>query len=242
MGYASFDLRDLRVSSWGVMRSVSVNVTNTSQRAGSTVVQVYVHDVTSAQYRPDQELKGFARVHLEAGKTCAVTIDLDERAFAVYDARAGSWFVEDGDFEIRVGASSTDIRDRITVAVVGAGKASPGAAFAGSIANRSEFEDLLGHDIPTPAATLPYTRESLIADLRQTALGRALRKGLLRVISAKMGAGEDAANAATLTAFAESTPLRAIAMASGGRVSLRMVDTIIRVLNMGVRPDRELHS
>lgn len=239
LGYASFDMRDLRVSSWGSMQSVSVNVTNTSHRAGSTVAQIYVHDVKSTQYRPEQELKGFARVHLEAGQTSAATIDLDERAFAIYDARAGAWVVEAGDFEIRVGASSTDIRQRLTVAVGGAAKVSPGAAFAGSIANRTEFEDLLGHEISTPAATLPYTRETLIADLHQTALGRVLRKGLLRVISAKMGAGDDDASAATTTAFAEGTPLRAIAMASGGRVSLRVLDAIIGVLNVGVRPDRE---
>ena len=54
-----------------------------------------------------------------------------------------------------------------------------------------------------------------------------------------MGVGDDDANAATTTALAEGAPLRAIAMASGGRVSLRMVDAIIRVLNVGVRPDRE---
>ncbi|PKQ16324.1 MAG: glycosyl hydrolase, partial [Actinobacteria bacterium HGW-Actinobacteria-8] len=169
----------------------------------------------------------------------AATIDLDERAFAIYDARAGAWVVEAGEFEIRVGASSTDIRERLTVAVGGTAKVSPGAAFAGSIANRSEFEDLLGHEIPTPAATLPYTRETLIADLHQTALGRILRKGLLRVISAKMGASDT--NAATTAVFAESTPLRAIAMASGGRVSLRAVDAMIRILNMGVR-ERVAHA
>src|SRR5660398_106258 len=190
------------------MQSVSVNVTNTSHRAGSTVAQIYVHDVRSTQYRPEHELKGFARVHLEAGQTSAATIDLDQRAFAIYDARAGAWVVEAGDFEIRVGASSTDIRERLTVAVSGTAKVSPGAAFAGSIANRTEFEDMLGHDIPTPAATLPYTRETLIADLHQTALGRVFREGLLRVISAKMGANEADANAATAAAFAESTPLR----------------------------------
>jgi beta-glucosidase len=239
LGYGSFDIRDVRVSSWGSRHSVSVNVTNTSQRAGSTVVQLYVHDVKSTQYRPEQELKGFARVHLKAGETSAVTIDLDERSFAIYDARAGAWVVEAGEFEIRVGASSTDIRERITVAVDGTARVSPGAAFTGSIANRSEFEDLLGHEIPTPAATLPYTRETLIADLHQTALGRVLRKALLRVISAKMGASDADANAATTAAFAESTPLRAIAMASGGRVSLRVVDAMIRVLNVGVRPDHE---
>ena len=239
LGYSSFDMRETRVSPWGRTHSVSVNVTNTSARAGNTVVQVYVHDVKSTPYRPEQELKGFAKVHLEAGETQAVTVDLDERAFALYDVRARAWLVEAGEFEIRVGASSTDIRERVTIALEGRSTISPGAAFAGSIASHAEFEDMLGHAIPMPAATLPYTRETLIGDLHQTALGRVLRRILFKVISAKMGASADGANAATEAAFADSAPLRAVAMASGGRVSLRMVDGVVRLLNLG---SRRVHS
>ncbi|WP_291379298.1 glycoside hydrolase family 3 C-terminal domain-containing protein [Demequina sp.] len=240
LGYASFDFGAPHVSPAGRGHSVSVEVTNTSGRAGSTVVQVYVRDVKSTLYRPDQELKGFARVHLEARQTRTVTIDLDERALAAYDARAGAWVVEEGEFEIRVGASSADIRECATLTVQSTATVSPGAAFSGSIASRAEFEDMLGHLIPTPAATLPYTRETLISDLHQTALGRLLRRILLRLISAKMGTSADGANAVTETAFAESTPLRAVAMASGGRVSLRVVDAVVRLLNFGSRRTRAL--
>ncbi len=238
LGYTSFDFRDLHVSSSGRTHSVSVDVTNTSRRAGSAVVQVYVRDMKSTLYRPKHELKGFARVHLAAGATQTVTVDLDERAFAVYDARAGAWVVEEGDFEIRVGASSVDIRECSTITVQSTTKVCPGAAFAGSIANRTEFEDMLGHDIPPPAATLPFTRETLISDLGQTALGRVLRKTLIRVITARMGSGADDANAATVTALAQGIPLRALAMASGGRMSLRMLDAMVRLLNLGVRRER----
>src|SRR5690606_25300484 len=104
---------------------------------------------------------------------------------------------------------------------------------AGSIASRAEFEDMLGNAIPLPAATLPYTRETLIGDLHQTALGRVLRRALLKLISAKMGVNADGPDAVTETAFIESTPLRAMAAASGGRISLRAVDLVIRMLNVG---------
>ncbi len=101
LGYATFALRDLRVSTWGGIHSVSVNVTNTSARAGSTVVQVYVHHLKSTRYQPEQQLKGFARVLVEPGETRAVTIDLDERAFATYDAASAAWVVEQGELNAR---------------------------------------------------------------------------------------------------------------------------------------------
>lgn len=237
LGYATFSMHDIRVSSWGSVHSVSVDVTNTSERDGSTVVQVYVHDVKSTHCRPDQQLKGFARVHVEAGKTRAVTIDLEERAFAFYDTTSSDWVVEKGEFEIRVGASSTDIAQRLMVTVDGRDDVPAGAAFSGSIASRDEFEDMLGHPIPIPAATLPYTRETLIADLHQTTLGRVVRALMLRVMMRSMGTGGDDPNAETNVAFAENTPLRALSMASEGRVSLRAVDALIRLLNVGHRSD-----
>lgn len=235
LGYATFTIRDLRVSTWGKVRSVSVNVENTSARAGSTVVQVYVHHLKSTRYQPEQQLKGFARVFVEPGHTRAVTIDLDERAFATYETMSAAWVVERGDVELRVGASSTDISERLVVSVAGEAHLPPGAAFSGSIASRAEFEDMLGHSIPTPATTVPFTRETLVSDLHQSALGRVVRSLLLRMVSRSMGTDKDDPNAATNAAFADSMPLRAIAMASSGRVSLRAVDVLIRVLNVAMR-------
>lgn len=96
---------------------VAVTVTNTGERAGHEVVQVYVADPASAVFRPDQELKGFAVVALEPGASRRVTIDLDARAFSYWSA--DRWLLEGGEFEIRVGASSRDVRARATVTLSG---------------------------------------------------------------------------------------------------------------------------
>lgn len=88
---------------------VSVTLTNTGRRSGAEVVQVYVTDVSSTLRRPPQELKGFAKVHLEAGGTHTVTITLDRRAFAAWDAATNGWIVEPGSFVVRVARSSRDI-------------------------------------------------------------------------------------------------------------------------------------
>jgi beta-glucosidase len=95
--------------------NVTLTVRNTGGRVGSEVVQLYVHDEASTLSRPRQELKGFAKVTLEPGQSQTVSLTLGMRAFAAYDDVRGHWVAEAGRFEVRLGASSTDIRQRAWV-------------------------------------------------------------------------------------------------------------------------------
>lgn len=112
LSYTRFELSDLRVEQAGQQPPVALEVTlkNTGARAGSEVVQVYIHDAQSTYRRPEQELKGLARVHLEPGAEQRVRIALDDQAFAYYVTHLGRFAVESGRFELRVGFSSRDIR------------------------------------------------------------------------------------------------------------------------------------
>jgi beta-glucosidase len=92
-----------------------IPVTNTGTRAGTEVVQCYVHDAVASVARPEQELRAFAKVALGPGQSTTVVIGLDRRAFAFWDPDPHDWVAEPGEYEIRVGASSRDIR---AVAVV----------------------------------------------------------------------------------------------------------------------------
>jgi len=95
--------------------TASVDVTNTGKWIGKEVVQVYVHDRKSRLVRPPRELKGFAKVELRPGETKTVNISLDFRSFACYDPAYKRWITEDGEFDILIGSSSTDIRFAETV-------------------------------------------------------------------------------------------------------------------------------
>ena len=95
--------------------TVTVDITNTGTVAGKEIVQVYVHDRAASLPRPPKELKGFVKVALEPGETKRVTIPLDYRAFAFYHPGHGQWITENGEFDILVGASATDIRGAVTV-------------------------------------------------------------------------------------------------------------------------------
>ncbi len=95
--------------------TVSVDVTNTGERAGRETVQVYVHDRVAGLVRPVKELKGFAKVDLEPGETQTVSVHLDFRAFAFWHPGHHAWVTEDGEFDILIGASATDIRATVPV-------------------------------------------------------------------------------------------------------------------------------
>lgn len=99
------DLSDMSDSSDAV--TVSVAVTNTGDRAGTEIVQLYVRDDIGSVTRPVKALRGFKRVTLQAGETQTVTFDLTDEDFAMYDRRLRK-VVEPGTFTIYVGASSRD--------------------------------------------------------------------------------------------------------------------------------------
>jgi beta-glucosidase len=88
--------------------TVEFDVTNTGQREGADVAQVYVSEDQPKVPRPPQELKGFARVELKPNETKHVAVALDRRSFAWYDVSAKAWHIDAGRFTIRVSRSSAD--------------------------------------------------------------------------------------------------------------------------------------
>jgi beta-glucosidase len=91
----------------GTSTRVSAGVTNTGDRAGSEIVQMYIRDLVSSATRPMKELKGFRRIVLEPGESSTVTFDITPDLLSFYDADM-KFTVEPGDFEIMVGNSSRD--------------------------------------------------------------------------------------------------------------------------------------
>ena len=91
---------------------VSLTVKNTGKVAGKEIVQLYVGDLSSSLARPPKELKGFAKLELAPGESKEVHFTLDERAFSFYNPYLKRWVAEPGEFEILVGASSRDIRQK----------------------------------------------------------------------------------------------------------------------------------
>ena len=113
LSYSTFAMRlKAAPTDWqiGQPLSVQVEVQNTGQRAGAEVVQLYVHQGSSLVPRPPEELKAFQRVELQAGESKVVTLALDDNSFAYWHPDQHRWVIDPGAFELRVGASSRDIK------------------------------------------------------------------------------------------------------------------------------------
>lgn len=121
LSYTDFEYSDITLSADEIKDSdiltVTVTVKNTGKRDGKEAVQLYIRDTHSSVTRPEKELKGFEKVSLKAGQSKKVVFKLDKRAFAYYNTDINDWYVEYGQFEILIGSSSADIRQKASVYV-----------------------------------------------------------------------------------------------------------------------------
>lgn len=112
LSYTQFEYSDLRLSAERVSADdvvqISVTVKNIGARAGDEVVQLYLSDPIATVTRPVKMLKGFQRVHLEAGQSAHLTFELDVRHLGFYD-RTMTHIVEAGEIAVMIGHSSDDI-------------------------------------------------------------------------------------------------------------------------------------
>lgn len=111
--YTTFKYGNLKVTGSGRNFNATVSVTNTGNRDGIEVVQLYVHDIYASIARPVAELKGFERIYLKAGETTTVTIPVNEESLTYYDGE-GNIVFEPGEFEIMVGPNSHELQ-KVTI-------------------------------------------------------------------------------------------------------------------------------
>jgi len=120
LSYAEFRYSDLEIgpqeiASGGLAR-ISCTVENVGKRAGTDVVQLYLHDLLASVARPVIELKGFRKLRLEPGESATALFEVGPAELAMLDAEMKT-IVEPGEFEVLVGRSSRDIRLKGTLTV-----------------------------------------------------------------------------------------------------------------------------
>ena len=234
MSYTTFEWSDAVVAGSGTDLTVSVTVTNTGDRAGSDVVQVYVRDVESSVDRPAKELKGFAKVHLEPGASETVEIALDRRSFAVWDVDAHDWLVEAGEFELVVARSSVDPVTTLAVTVESSDVLGADSRPSARSATDAEFAAMLRRPIPLEDPVRPFHRNSTLEDLEDTALGKLLSKVVMREgvrrAAAEFPEPDDATVNMIRSAILEGSG-RSLALMSGGVIGLAQIDGLIDAAN-----------
>jgi beta-glucosidase len=116
LSYTSFGYTDLTTNLTGrpqdgdLMINLTCRVTNTGDRRGKEVVQLYVGDPAASVARPVRELKAFTKIDLDPGETTMVEFALTARDLSWWSTTLSDWVLEGGEFELAVGASSRDLR------------------------------------------------------------------------------------------------------------------------------------
>ena len=227
LSYTTFEYSGLKADETGV----TLTVTNTGSAAGAEIVQLYVAKPDAKVFRPEQELKGFARVSLAPGESKTVTIALDDKAFRYWNVKTNAWEVEGGSYQLRVGASSVDIRLTAGITVKGTNAPDPYAGLSlthyvsGQITyvTDAEFEALLGHPIPEDIVRIDRNMTLGEMDHGRSPLGWLAQKVLRSRLDASFAKGKPDLN----TVFQYNMPLRALAKMTNGMVSMGMVDGLV---------------
>jgi len=121
LSYTEFEYSNLKVSAPTITTkagiSVEFTVKNIGSRAGSEIVQLYIGDLICSIPRPVRELKRYQKLMIQPGEAKIVKFELTLEDFKFYHPIQKEWLVENGDFQIDIGASSADIR--ITKKIIG---------------------------------------------------------------------------------------------------------------------------
>lgn len=232
LSYTTFSYADLKVTSKGA----TFTITNTGDKVGAEVPQLYVTLENEDALRPHLELKGFTKVKLEPGQSTRVTIPFDSYTFRRFDVASGAWVTDGGDFTIRIGASATDEKLVAVHRVKGVAAPNPAPALCAyrkaQIAQIDDatFAELLGRPVPQ---TIDGRKVLGINDpvSAMHAAKSPLARFAARIMRGLLKRAERRGKPDLNLLFLYGMPFRAIGKMTMGAVSMPMVRGIVDIVN-----------
>lgn len=233
LSYTEFTYSDMKMDNHGV----TLRVTNSGEMDGAEVVQLYVGLPNAIVFRPEKELKGFAKVFLKAGESRRVHIPFDDKTFRYWNTKTNRWEVEMGTYHIMAGASASDIRLEANLEMEGTTSEYPYNPallpyyYTGIVQQVSdhEFETLLGYPAPEGKWTGKLTSNDAICQMyyAKSRLAKFIYNRLTSIKKKSEEKGKPDLN----ILFIYNMPFRALAKMTAGAVSMDMVDGFVEVVN-----------
>ena len=209
-------------------------MTNTGDRDGAEVCQLYVVARHARVFRADMELKRFVKVFLKKGMSANISFTLDDRCFAFYNTEINDWYVENCDYEIMVGASSRDIRLSGKITISGRAVAPmpdyeskcPSYFRIGEVSEISdeEFSRLYGKKLPSnlPAKRGEFDLTTTLGELSCCLIGKLIIKIAPSVIKGQVE-NPDMTTMLMLMQGMKELPLRGLIGISGGIADIKVI-------------------
>ena len=215
LSYTSFAYSGLTVGDG----AVTFTLENTGPVPGRETAQVYILK------NGFKQLKGFQKIGLAPGEKQTVAVPLDDRAFAYWNTDVHDWREEGGEYTLCVGSSSRDLR--LTAAVRRpAGTPAPAYIDGTKPVSREAFAGLCGVRLPAERRKRPFTPDSPVQDLQETAAGRAFVKLLRKAVGRALG-GENPDRMAERTVT--EMPIRFMGMS--GLLTKQQLDGLLEIFN-----------
>jgi len=242
LSYTTFEYSQMKISSPQLPApftlQVSLTVKNTGGIEGAEIVQLYICPIDSPVFRPEKELREFAKVLLQPGESRRVSFTLDARAFSIFDSQGHSWIVPGGVYKVCIGASSRDIRLEAQVNVLAAALTDPEIpgwySHPAGKASQEDFESLLGRKIPPvkPWRKGEYTLECSFEDMRDSFIVRLIVKSIEKKVGRSFG-GVDYDNPTFKMIMASSTgtPLKNLSQLSPDSMPRNVTAGIVHLAN-----------
>ena len=233
LSYTEFTYSGLKVDDAGAELTVS----NTGDRDGAEVVQMYVGLPNAIVFRPEKELKGFAKVFLKAGESRKVKIPFDDKTFRYWNVKTESWEGETGTYNVMIGSSVADIRLVGTIERTGNNIGMPYNPallpyyYTGLVQKISdeEYETLLGHKIPSGEWSGQLGVNDAICQMYYAK--SRLARFVYKVLTDKKKKSEQMGKPDLNVLFIYNMPLRAIAKMTNGMVGMDMVHGMVEIVN-----------
>lgn len=232
---------DLFPQEGGVMR-VQFEVCNAGQREGSEIAQVYIGKRGSAVHRPVRALAGFQRVHLKPGERKRVCIEIPWSEFAVWETASHSFAVENGAYEICVGANSREILlkefvypdGRLLEATDAESAHGPYGEFSGNDFPDEAFYAVHQREPVSNEPLLPgeYTMQTTLGEMRASRAARNLERLAVQVsLRAIRFSTNPAVNRKVCKTAVRDLPFKNLAFNMGGVLSFDRLEQMLRVCN-----------
>lgn len=233
LSYTTFEYSDLKITQEGVTFTLS----NTGAYDGAEVAQLYVGMENAQVFRPEKELKGFAKVFLKAGESKEVQIPFDDKTFRYWNVKTNQWEVEGGIYQIMIGASVADIKLTGSVEAEGTteelpyDKESMPSYYSGLVqqVEDAEFERLLGHSIPYGKWSGELGLNDAICQMYYAKSG--LARFIYNRLTAMKKKSEEKGKPDLNILFIYNMPFRGIAKMTGGAVSMDMARGMVLAVN-----------
>ena len=232
LSYTTFEYSELEVSESGV----KFYITNTGNRDGAEIAQLYVGKKNTGLIRPRKELKGFKKVWIKAGEKVLVEIPFDDKTFRYFSTVSDKWEVEDGDYQIYIGKNVSDVVLEGSIYKKGTISELPydiellPSYKSGNVRNvhYEEFEKLYAAPLPEEKVG-PLDINDALCQMKDAKSG--ICRLVYKILKSKLDKSYEKGVPDLNIMFIYNMPFRAMCKMSGGMVSKEMTESIVTIAN-----------